>query len=282
MADIEKLLRKRQLTRKESLVILMVDFIKQKENTFNLPKHYENVTAEQLNKKYTSYFTSYYLNDDYIGNKRYEFEETLRYYNLYFFTNDLLSQAIDTTKNLQTNILYLNLILDTIALLEMQKYLPNVRETSEDTINKVVGIHSEIIPYINYEIVKGYKFLMGYNSFIKALSDFTKVNELEQLIFSFKTLEQPAEQSEFFAVANIGHLKTSINKIKSLDDLTETTKDILSKYNLDLSEFKQGNIDLEKYNHVYKQLEDNEFLDEWRHAKELINELEKWGLLYEW
>ena len=275
MADIEKLLRKRQLTRKESLVILMVDFIKQKENTFNLPKHYENVTAEQLNKKYTNYFTSYYQNNDYLSSKRYEFEETLRYYNLYFFTNDLLSQAIDTSKSLQTSILYLSSILDILAILEMQKQLPKVKETSEITINRVADIHSEIVPYINYEIVKGYKFLMGYNSFIKALSDFTKVNELEQLIFSFKTLEQPAEQSEFFTVANIGHLKTSINALNSLDDLTETTKDILSKYNLDLSEFKQGNIDLEKYNYVYKRLEANEFLDEWRHAKELINELEK-------
>jgi len=275
MADIEKLLRKRQLTRKESLVILMVDFIKQKENTFNLPKHYENVTAEQLNKKYTNYFTSYYQNNDYLSSKRYEFEETLRYYNLYFFTNDLLSQAIDTSKSLQTSILYLSSILDILAILEMQKQLPKVKETSEITINRLADIHSEIVPYINYEIVKGYKFLMGYNSFIKALSDFTKVNELEQLIFSFKTLEQPAEQSEFFTVANIGHLKTSINALNSLDDLTETTKDILSKYNLDLSEFKQGNIDLEKYNYVYKRLEANEFLDEWRHAKELINELEK-------
>lgn len=275
MVDIEKLLRKRKLTKKESLIILMVDFIKQKEKNFNLVKHYENVTPEQLNKKYTDYFTSFYENDDYINKRRYEFDETLRYYNLYFFTNDLLSQATETTAKTQTNILYLNSVLDTLAILESQKQFNIVeKDEAEHVINKVVDIHADIIKFVNYEIVKGYKSIMGYNSFIKALSDFTKVNELEQLIFNFDTLETyPTGNENYFNVANISHLQASVNKLATLE-LTDASKRLLSKFNIDLSEFKQGNINKVKYNYVYNELENANFLDEWRHAKELLNKLE--------
>ena len=275
MVDIGKLLRKRRLTKKESLVILMVDFIKRKEETFNLIKHYENVTAEQLNKKYTDYLTAFYENDDYISKKRYEYEETLKYYNLYYFTNDLLSQAVETSKNLQTNILYLNSVLDTLAILESQKQFNVVdKRISEHTINNIVDIHNDIIPFINYEIVRGYKFIHGYNSFIKALSDFTKVNELEQIMYKFDTLENlPTENSNYFTVANIGNIHESIKMLETLE-LTDATKNILNKFNIDLSEFRHGNINQVKYNYVYNELENADFLDEWRHTKELLNKLE--------
>lgn len=279
MVDIEKILRKRKLTTKDSLMILMVDFIKSKEKLFNLPEHYQNVTTEQLDKKYIDYFTTYYPNSDEANARRYEYNEATKYYNLYHFTNDLLSQAVETTKDLQTSILYLNSIIITLSILEAQRVSGVLdQENATHTINKVIEIHKETVPYIINEIISKYRFLIGYNSFIKALSDYTSVNELERLIYSFDNIEATTcdDINKYFSAPNISLLTVNARLLYD-NKPTDNTRELLKTMEIDINEFMHGDINQNKYNYVYNELsqENADFLDEWRTCKKLLTELKK-------
>ena len=276
MVDIEKILRKRKLTTKDGLLILMVEFIKSKEQNFNLPEHYQNVTAEQLGQKYINYYRAFYPDSDTANARRFEYEEATRFYNLYHFTNDLLSKTIETIKDIQTSILYLNSIITTLAILEAQRVN---NEISQDnaiyTINKVIEIHKETVPYIIDGIKDKYRFIMGYNSFIKALSDYTKVNELERLIYSFDTIEAITDDDGgFFTAPNISLLTVNSKMLYEYNP-TENTKELLEAINIDVDEFTNGNIDLQKYKYCYEQIaqEHADFLSEWRLTKKFLKEL---------